>query len=512
MAASSCANPALSSTAVLHVDDSPADRYRRRKALEAAGFRVTDAATGEAARSSIAVTSPDIVLLDVRLPDTDGFELTRRIKADAEASGGDIAVVLISAYFTESDFRVQGLECGADAYLIEPITDAELVATLRARARRLEQLKGARENERLLDALFEHVPEGITVAEAPDVKIRRVSRFGVAMVGHPRETLEGVAAPEHPERWSIYQSDGVTPARPEDLPLTRAVASGAVITDEEWIIRHRDGRNISVLCNAGPIIGEDGRISGGVIAWRDITARKEIEDELRRRTEELQRSDSAKNDFLATVVHEIRQPVQAALTALGVMKTRVDRRAGQRARDVVERQLLQIGHIVEDLLDATRIMRGEFALALVPTDLVHVLQKCLETLRATFTERGLQVSVAVPDGQVQIQGDESRLQQVFVNLLGNAARYTPEGGRIEITLQKDAETAVVRVKDTGKGINPEQLWRIFDLFVRDTHDSQGFGIGLAVARRLVEAHHGTIEAESAGAGQGSEFRVTLPLA
>jgi signal transduction histidine kinase len=361
-------------TSVLHVDDSLADRYRRRRSLEAAGFRVMDVGTGKAARTTIAVDPPDVVLLDVRLPDTNGFNLAREIKAEASATQRDIGVILISAYFVESEYRVKGLESGADAYLSEPTTDDELVATLRAVSRRVEQLKRARENERLLDA-----------------------------------------------------------------------------------------------------------------------------------------SNQAKNDFLATVVHEVRQPIQAALAAIGVMKSRVDRRTGQRARDVVERQLLLITRIVEDLLDATRIMRGDFALQLEPHDLGEVLRRSLETMRATLTERQLQVVTAIPSAPVRVEADASRLQQVFVNLLSNAARYTPSGGTVEITVETSSGVAIVRMKDTGEGISPERLPRIFDLFVRGSQHSGGFGIGLAVVRALVGAHGGTVQAASGGSGTGSEFVVTLPL-
>jgi signal transduction histidine kinase len=420
--------------------------------------------------------------------------------------------VLISAYFTETEYRVQGLESGADAYLIEPISDAELSATLRAVARRLEQLQTARHNERLLDALFEYIPEGITVADAPDVRIRRISRFGVELTGRPRDTLEAISADEHPEKWAILRADGVTPASPGDLPLTRSVLSGAVITDEEWVLRRPDGQHVTILCSAGPIRDAAGRVTGGVIAWRDITARKETEEALRRLTAELRRADEAKNDFLATVVHEVRQPIQAALAGLGVMKTRATRRAGERAREVVERQLHQIARITEDLLDATRIVRREVPLRLQPLDLCAVLRQSLETVRPAAATRELQLLGHVPAQPIPVRADAVRLEQVFVNLLSNAVRYTGSGGTIDLSVEALPDSAVVRVQDTGDGIAPEHLTRIFDLFVRGSSHPGGFGIGLSVARSLVESHGGTLTARSAGPGHGSEFTVRLPTA
>ena len=135
------------------------------------------------------------------------------------------------------------------------------------------------------------------------------------------------------------------------------------------MLRRPDGQHVVTLCNAAPLREADGRVTGGIAAWRDITARRQVEDKLLQRTHELRQADVTKNDFLATVVHEVRQPIQAALAAIGVMKGRTDRRMGQRARDVVERQLLLIARIVEDLLDATRIMRGDFTLQSEPHDL-----------------------------------------------------------------------------------------------------------------------------------------------
>ena len=370
------AAPALT---VLHVDDQPADQYRRRKALERARFAVVDAETGAAALALTDVHAPDIVLLDVKLPDTNGFELTGAIKARAAAVNREIGVILISAFFTEPEYRVRGLESGADAYLIEPITDAELTASVEAVGRRVAQLNAARRNEQLLD----------------------------------------------------------------------------------------------------------------------------------RRSEELKLADQAKNDFLASVVHELRQPISAAVAALAVMKVRPDRRRGEAARDVVERQMHQISRIIDDLLDATRIVRGQVPLQIEPHDLCAIARRSLETVAAAAAARDIRLSSAIPAHPVIAATDESRIEQVLVNLLSNALKYTPRGGAVEVALGTPEAAAVVRVRDTGEGIPADRLPRIFDLFVRGER-SQGLGIGLAVARALIEAHGGSITAKSAGAGMGSEFIVRLP--
>jgi signal transduction histidine kinase len=371
--------PAAPALTVLHVDDEPVDQYRRRRALERAGFGVLDAASGASALAVIAAHAPDVVLLDVKLPDTNGFDLTREIKGWAFGADREIGVILISAFFTESEFRVRGLESGADAYLIEPIGDAELTASIRAVGRRVEQLKAARKNQWLLD----------------------------------------------------------------------------------------------------------------------------------RRTEELRLADQAKNDFLASVVHELRQPISAAVAALSVMKVRADRRRGEAAREVVERQMHQISRITDDLLDATRIVRGQVPLQIESRDLCPIARRSLETVAATAVERGIRLSSLIPADPVIALADESRIEQVLVNLLSNALRYTPAGGEVELLLEPSNVAAVVRVRDTGEGIAADQLSAIFELFVRGDR-SQGLGIGLAVAKAIVDAHGGTIAARSAGPGTGSEFAIRLP--
>ena len=496
--------------AVLHVDDSAVDLYRRRRILERAGFRVLDATSATAARRTFTAEHVDLVLVDVRLPDGTGFDLTRELKAEAVAAGRDVAVVLISTYFTEPEYRVRGLESGADAYFVEPMSDVELLASIEALARRLEQLHAARKNEQLLDALFEHIPDGIAVADAPDVKITRISRFGREQLGRSEDELKSLAASERPGTLGVLHSDATTAARAEDLPLTRAVTTGAVITNEEWVLRRADGRQITVLCNAGPIHDGTGRITGGVIAWRDITPRKEIENALTTLTEELTRADQAKNDFLATVVHELRQPISASLAALGVMKARRDRAGGERAREVIERQLHQISRIIDDLLDATRIVRGQVPLDLGPHDLSSILRRSVETVNAAAAERGLQLTADIPNDPVPVSCDASRLEQVFVNVLSNAVRYTRSGG-VSVSVRTARGASTISIRDTGEGIPADRLPRIFDLFVRGT-GSEGLGIGLAVARALIEAHGGAIEAHSEGAGKGSEFVVVLPMA
>ena len=221
---------------------------------------------------------------------------------------------------------------------------------------------------------------------------------------------------------------------------------------------------------------------------------------------------SEKDEFLALVAHELRQPLHASLAALRMMETRASRQAGAQARSVVERQVTYMNRLVEDLLDAARIVRGHIELNLERSDLRGILQRVVEALQPLIAEREHVLEVLMPPHAVMARSDTARLEQVLTNLLTNATKYTHFGGVITLALASHHGQATIRVTDTGRGIEPAVLPRIFDLFTRGASDVGWLGVGLAVARKLVGLHRGTIDARSAGAGLGSEFVVSLPLA
>jgi two-component system CheB/CheR fusion protein len=224
-----------------------------------------------------------------------------------------------------------------------------------------------------------------------------------------------------------------------------------------------------------------------------------------------ERAIAARDEFLTLVTHELRQPLHASLAALRLMRTRISRERGERARTVVERQIQQMNRLVEDLLDAARIVTSHVSMDLRTIDLRESVRCGIETIAPLMEERHHQFSVALPEGRVPVRADEARLQQVLMNLLTNAAKYTDTAGRIALTLTLADAHAVISLRDSGRGIEPDLLPRVFDLFTRGAGDITGFGIGLTVARRLVELQGGRLEAHSDGAGRGSEFVVYLPL-
>lgn len=220
---------------------------------------------------------------------------------------------------------------------------------------------------------------------------------------------------------------------------------------------------------------------------------------------------AAKDEFLALVAHELRQPLHASLAALRMMAARPSRESGEHARSVIERQVTQMTRLVEDLVDAARIVRGHVQLTLAEIDLRTTIERAADSVRPLMAERQHRFVVSAPDAAISIAGDAMRLEQVISNLLMNAAKYTDPGGTIEVSVSVDGHRATIIVADNGRGIEPSVLPRIFDLFTRADSDIRGFGVGLAVTRRLVELHGGTVQASSRGAGQGAEFRVLLPL-
>jgi CheY-like chemotaxis protein/anti-sigma regulatory factor (Ser/Thr protein kinase) len=237
--------------------------------------------------------------------------------------------------------------------------------------------------------------------------------------------------------------------------------------------------------------------------------------DLRRRLREAEAANRAKDEFLAVLGHELRNPLSPILTVLELMRLRGGD-AFLRERAIIERQVRHLVRLVSDLLDVSRVSQGKLVLNRRPLETIDVVFRAIEMASPLVEQRGHRLVVKVPEAGLRIEADETRLAQVVGNILNNAARYTPEGGRIRVTAWRDDGHVVLCVADSGIGMRPEVLSRIFDLFVQEErgHDGsrEGLGIGLSIAKGLVELHGGTITARSEGEGRGSEFVIRLPLA
>ena len=246
-------------------------------------------------------------------------------------------------------------------------------------------------------------------------------------------------------------------------------------------------------------------------------ANQDLEQRVRDRTEDLERADRRKDEFLAVLGHELRNPLAPIVSAIEVLEwTGVSDAHASQARAVVRRQVRHMTRLIDDLLDVGRITSDRLVLQLSSVDLAAVIAAGVETSRPAIEEFGHRLTITSPTRPVLMQADAARLSQVLSNLLTNAAKYTPLGGAIHVVAEADAEGVTIRVRDDGVGIAREHLQAIFDLFVRvgqsDGLGGGGLGIGLALAQRLVQMHGGRLEAASDGPGQGAEFTVWLPPA
>ncbi len=231
---------------------------------------------------------------------------------------------------------------------------------------------------------------------------------------------------------------------------------------------------------------------------------------------QLRDQDQRKDEFLATLAHELRNPLAPIRNSLQILRmARLDAATLERSRDMMERQVQHLVRLVDDLLDVSRVMRGKIVLRKEPVELASVLARAVETAQPLIEAQRHELTVEIPPEPLPVEADPVRLSQVVANLLANAAKYTDRGGRIELTARRHGDQAVLRVRDTGIGIAPHLLPRIFELFMQVDHATTkaqgGLGIGLTLVKNLVEMHHGTVEAQSAGLGRGSEFIVRLPL-
>ena len=230
---------------------------------------------------------------------------------------------------------------------------------------------------------------------------------------------------------------------------------------------------------------------------------------------EAETANRAKDQFLALLAHELRNPLAPILTSAVVIRRNGAAPEIERAANIVERQARHLGRLLEDLLDVSRITRGTIELRCETVVLATAVTDALEAARPLIDEMGHTVSLSLPSTPVYVEADPTRLEQIIVNVLNNAAKYTPPKGRITVNVVQEDGEGVLRIRDTGVGISPEMRPRIFDLFSRGdqslAHTSGGLGIGLTLVHRLVELHGGRVSVHSDGAGRGSEFTIRLPL-
>ncbi len=402
------------------------------------------------------------------------------------------ALVSVTALRNAQDMIIGYLLIGTDNTARKQVEGERMVLDQRVRDQQFYTRSLIEAN---IDALMTTDPRGI---------ISDVNKQMEALTGCTRDELIG--AP--------FKDYFTNPERAE-AGIHVVLAEGKV-TDYELTARSRDGRETVVSYNATTFYDRDRKLQGVFAAARDVTERNRFEVQMRDQAAKLSDLHHRKDEFLAMLSHELRSPlapIANAIQLLGLQKAS-ESLIQQQARGIIERQMGQLQHLVDDLLEMSRITTGRVLLRKQRVAVDGIVSCAIETVRPLIEQRGHEITISLPAEPIWLNADAARLEQVVVNLLTNAAKYTEEGGQIWLTVQREGEECVTRVRDTGVGITPELLPCVFDLFTqaeRSLDRSQGgLGIGLALVQRLTDLHGGTVEASSV-LGQGSEFIVRLPI-
>jgi PAS domain S-box-containing protein len=487
------------STLILNVDDNDGARYAKSRILQSAGFEVAEATNGTDALAFVKRGGIALVLLDVKLPDINGIEVCRRIKADPYSAM--VLVLQTSAALTGRADKIRGLEGGADNYLAAPIEADELIANVNALLRMRQTQSALRDSEERFRQLTDNIEDVFWMFSVPVRALEYVSPAYPAIWGRSIESLE-----REPGSW-------LAAVHPDDRAYVEGLWRGLQEHphyEAEFRLVMADGSLRWVRDRLFPVRDARDEVYRVARVTSDITRRKEMESLLRA-------ADSNKNEFLATLAHELRNPLSPIRNAAALLgSTGVG--AGERqarAREVITRQVDHLAHLVDDLLDVARISEGKIALRREDVEIKGVIAQAIETAGPLIAAREHRLEVVQPERQVWVSGDPVRLAQSMGNLLHNAAKFTPKGGQIRVEVRLDEDTVRIAVHDNGIGIAEDNLPRIFGMFaqaaVPPDRAPEGLGIGLSLVSRLLEMHGGHLYATSPGIGMGSTFTVELPV-
>jgi PAS domain S-box-containing protein len=488
-----------SAALILNVDDNDGARYAKTRILQVAGFNVIEAVNGTEALALVAERRPDLVLLDVKLPDVNGIEVCRRIKSDPASA--TVLVLQTSAALTGSADKIRGLEGGADNYLAAPIEAAELIANVNALLRLRRTQAALRESEERFRQMAENIDDVFWIFSFADRTLQYVSPAYAMLWGNSAGTLLQDAT-----QWlERVHADDREHVRESFDGLFHGPAYA-----EEYRVMQPDGSIRWVRDRAFPVKDQNGTVFRIARITSDISAAKNAEHVL-------QDADSHKDQFLATLAHEMRSPLGPIRNAVELMRRTepVESQVHHQARDIITRQVDHLARLVDDLLDVARISQGKIALQKTEVELSIFVDAAVEITRPLIESRAHTLDVRLPSGKVWIKGDPVRLAQAIANLLNNAAKYTPRGGKITVEAKLEDDAVNITISDTGIGIAPERSAAIFELFSQGQtapdRAQDGLGIGLSLVKQLVDLHGGRISVLSGGIGQGATFCVVLPV-
>jgi signal transduction histidine kinase/DNA-binding response OmpR family regulator len=538
---------------ILVVDDRPENLLVYRTILEDLGQELVTAASGEEALKQVLAHDFAVVLLDVNMPGVDGFETAALIRKRKRSS--HTPIIFITA-FTDELRVAEGYAHGAVDFIRTPIVPP----ILRAKVKVFVDLYRMHEEvKRHAEERIAHAQERskLEATEESNRRLTFLARAGAVITKSLERsvTIESILrllVPEHCDqavlaeldeagrwhgRWARSGEETVAlPASTSlsDLPqawresIQRALASG--MTDH-WPpeiaecasppttllalpLRERD-RVFAVLLMVGENPSHRYQ-QADVAMFESIAWRSAIALINSRLYHEIERADQQKNRFLSMLAHELRNPLAPIRSAVDVLQLSGDNPKDiEWARDVIDRQVDHLIRLVDDLLDISRVTLGKIRLHMETLEARELVAASVELSRPWIEKNGHQFSLALPEHEVPLIGDRARLTQVLANLLNNAAKYTPPGGKVSLSLRQDGGEAIFKVRDTGIGIPRGMLDRVFEMFLQIDNALDraqgGLGIGLTLVRELVNLHHGSISVHSDGPGQGSEFTLRIPL-
>jgi signal transduction histidine kinase len=469
---------------ILVVDDNAAAMYATSRVLKAAGYEILQAATGAAALE--VADRADLIVLDVNLPDIDGFEVCRRLRAKPETA--QTPVLHLSATFTNAQDFAQGFEAGADSYLTRPVEPPVLIATVRTLlfARHADMIR--RGLDARLRILFNLAPVAIAILDDRH-RFDSVNPAYCELTGYSADELVGKAfetGSERSGRLRFRRKDGS-------------------IRELEWYIAEEASTGFRIL------VATD--VSARAEAER---ARESLLQSERAARSEAERSNRLKEEFLATLSHELRNPLNAILGWATILSRRSDlAEPVMQGLQAIERNSRIQARMISDLLDYAGISFGKVRLVVETIDPYPVVRSAIEAATEAAAQAGVTVQASFGETGLRIEADAARLQQIVWNLLTNAIKFSSRGASVDLEAARHGDSFRLVVADRGKGIEPDFLPRIFERFSQQdsttTRSHGGLGLGMAIVKQLTDLHAGTIAAASEGKGRGATFTLDIPL-
>ncbi|QDQ25575.1 response regulator [Chitinimonas arctica] len=493
--------PPIDGPAVLVVDDNPTTRYSTSRVLKAAGFQIQEAGTGTEA-IELADAGISAVILDVHLPDLDGFEVCRCLRSRQGTL--QLPVIHLSAAYVSDDDKVRGLDCGADAYMTHPVEPALLVATVRTLMRMRAVEDGMRRSEARFRAIYKQALNGICLfdtagcfIEANPAMLDLLKRSQSEVVGR---RLVDFAPSCWVERIDAYLADSRTGMWFGEFPLLDSNA-GLVHLEWSWSAHLEPGVSMAIATN----------ISERIALSHQRDQLLEREQAARAAAERISRS---KDEFVAILSHELRTPLNAILSWVHVLKQDPAQHL-TRGLEAIERNAKTQTRLISDILDVSRMDLGKLSLDLEMVNVGDLVNSAVSALGGSIRDKALRVEVETNEVSRPMVADPARLQQIVWNLLTNAIKFCQSGGQIHIGLRQDDSNLTLTVSDDGQGIKPDFLPFLFDRFTQSDYASNryhgGLGLGLSIVKQLVELHGGTVSALSSGPGQGAAFIAVFPI-